>query len=105
MKDLFPSTQTWYLVTVLASLNIVDWVLFLLLDIDNDPINVGYLNRSRPPYLILLTGFQSLPTGIRVMAGLFQAVAVRCGGFQIVSLGTLAPAVQVLYVVMMYAFV
>ena len=36
------------------------------------------------------------------MAGLFQAVAVRCGGFQIVSLGSLAPAVQVLYVVMMY---
>lgn len=35
------------------------------------------------------------------MAGLFQAVAVRCGGFQIVILGNLAPAVQVLYVVMM----
>lgn len=35
------------------------------------------------------------------MAGLFQAVAVRCGGFQIVVLGNLAPAVQVLYVVMM----
>lgn len=36
------------------------------------------------------------------MAGLFQAVAVRCGGFQVVVLGALAPAVQVLYLVMMY---
>ena len=44
---------------------------------------------------------KEIPPGIRVMAGLFQAVAVRCGGFQIVSLGALAPAVQVLYVVMM----
>ncbi|TDL24427.1 TrkH-domain-containing protein [Rickenella mellea] len=80
---LFPSTQTWYLVAVLISLNGIDWILFLLLDIGNPPI-------------------QSIPPGVRVVAGLFQAVAVRCGGFQVVSLGSLAPAVQVLYVVMMY---
>jgi len=80
---LFPSLQTWYLLGVVICLNFIDWILFLLLDIGNSPIS-------------------SLPTGIRVMAGLFQAFAVRCGGFQIVALGTLAPAVQVLYVVMMY---
>lgn len=39
-SDLFPSTQTWYLGFVVLSLNTIDWVLFLLLDIGNTPISV-----------------------------------------------------------------
>ncbi len=56
---------------------------------------------NTPAFCLDAKILQSIPAGVRVMAGLFQAVAVRCGGFQIVSLSALAPAVQVLYVVMM----
>jgi Trk-type K+ transport system membrane component len=57
--------------------------MFLILDLGNPVIN-------------------SIPTGQRVFDGLFQSIAVRAAGFQVVSLLTLAPAVQVLYTVMMY---
>jgi Trk-type K+ transport system membrane component len=45
---------------------------------------------------------ETIPVGTRVMDGFLQSVAVRGAGFGIVSLAALAPAVQVLYVVMMY---
>ncbi|EPQ26710.1 uncharacterized protein PFL1_05689 [Pseudozyma flocculosa PF-1] len=80
---LFPSSQTWFLLFVLAAFNITDWIAFLVLDIGNPVI-------------------QSIPLGTRVFDGLFQSIAVRAAGFQVVSLLTLAPAVQFLYVVMMY---
>lgn len=44
----------------------------------------------------------SLPIGTRIAAGFLQSVAVRAAGFSIVPLSELAPAVKVLYVVMMY---
>lgn len=43
----------------------------------------------------------SLPIGTRIAAGFLQSAAVRAAGFSIVPLGDLAPAVKVLYVVMM----
>jgi len=43
-----------------------------------------------------------IPTGVRVINGLIQATCVRAAGFATVPLAALAPAVQVLYVVMMY---
>lgn len=44
----------------------------------------------------------SLPPGIRVLDGFFQAVSTRTGGFGVVSLSQLHPSVQVSYLIMMY---
>ncbi|KAI0941630.1 hypothetical protein AcW1_003472 [Taiwanofungus camphoratus] len=83
---LFPSHQTWFLVTVLFALNATDWFFFEILDLSNPAIT-------------------SIPTGVRVIIGLLQATAVRAAGFGTVSLSALAPAVKVLYVIMMYVSV
>jgi Trk-type K+ transport system membrane component len=80
---LFPSGQTWFLLVILVILNITDWIAFEVLDIGN-------------------TAVTSLPVGQRTFDGLFQAIAVRTAGFQVVSLLSIAPAVQILYVIMMY---
>ena len=80
---LFPSHQTWFLLFVLIVLNSIDWVSFLVLDIGNPDI-------------------EAIPVGTRVLDGLLQSFAVRSAGFAIVSLSDVAPALQLLYVVMMY---
>ncbi|GAA5992419.1 hypothetical protein JCM11641_002901 [Rhodosporidiobolus odoratus] len=80
---LFPSHQTWFLVFTLVCLNGIDWACFLVLDIGNPVI-------------------EAIPTGVRVIDGLFQAFAVRAAGFSIVPLASVAPALQLLYVIMMY---
>lgn len=61
----------------------IDWVCFLVLDIGNPEI-------------------ESIPVGTRILDGLMQGIAVRGAGFAIVALAALAPAVKVLYIVMMY---
>ncbi len=56
-------------------------------------------------FLVLDIGnpvIEAIPIPTRIYDGLFQSVAVRAAGFQVVSLLTLAPAVQVLFTVMMY---
>ncbi|ETW74843.1 potassium transporter [Heterobasidion irregulare TC 32-1] len=63
--------------------NGTDWFFFLVLDIGNPAID-------------------SIPVGVRFIDGLLQAVAVRAAGFATVTLSALAPAVKVLYVIMMY---
>ncbi|KAK4058039.1 hypothetical protein OIO90_000778 [Microbotryomycetes sp. JL221] len=83
---LFPSHQTWFLVFVLIVLNSIDWVSFLVLDIGNPEI-------------------EQIPVGTRIIDGLFQSFAVRAAGFTIVGLANVAPALQMLYVVMMYVAV
>lgn len=55
--NLFPTRQTWWLVFMLVSLNCVDWVAFELLNIGNRII-------------------ESIPTGARVLDGLFQALGL-----------------------------
>ncbi|RPD57724.1 hypothetical protein L226DRAFT_512491 [Lentinus tigrinus ALCF2SS1-7] len=80
---LFPSHQTWFLLTVLFALNFTDWFFFLVLDIGNPAMT-------------------SIPVGVRFIIGLLQATAVRAAGFGTVALSSLAPAVKVLYVLMMY---
>ncbi|KAF8967965.1 cation transport protein-domain-containing protein [Flammula alnicola] len=80
---LFPSHQTWFLLTVVLGLTFIDWFFFLVLDLHTPEI-------------------ASIPVGIRVLDGFIQATAVRAAGFGIVPLAALVPAVQVLYVVMMY---
>ncbi|KIK67556.1 hypothetical protein GYMLUDRAFT_257413 [Collybiopsis luxurians FD-317 M1] len=80
---LFPSHQTWFLLTVVVMLNATDWFFFMVLDIGTPAI-------------------EAIPLGVRFLAGLLQATAVRAAGFGIVAIAALAPAVKVLYVVMMY---
>ncbi|WVR05816.1 hypothetical protein IAU60_002841 [Kwoniella sp. DSM 27419] len=80
---LFPSTQTWVLALVMLTLTLIDWVSFLVLDIGTPAI-------------------EALPVGTRIAAGFLQSAAVRAAGFGIVPLNSLAPAVKVLYVIMMY---
>lgn len=81
--NLFPSAHTWWLFGSVVMLNGVDWAAFEILNIGNDPIT-------------------SLPRGTRVIDGLFQALAVRSGGFYVVSIAQLRVGLLVLYVVMMY---
>lgn len=80
---MFPSRQTWFLLLMLLFLNCTDWFFFLILDIGNPAIS-------------------TIPVGTRIILGLLQACAVRTAGFQSVILSALAPAVKVLYLIMMY---
>ncbi|KAJ3808222.1 cation transport protein-domain-containing protein [Lentinula lateritia] len=80
---LFPSHQTWFLLIVVIALNVTDWLSFMVLDIGTPAID-------------------AIPVGVRLIIGVLQAVAVRAAGFGTVTLSALAPAVKVLYVIMMY---
>lgn len=76
--NLFPSRHTWWLLSCVVCLNGVDWMAFELLNIGNDAIT-------------------SLPAGIEVLDGLFQALAVRSGGFYVVPIPSVRISLQVLY--------
>lgn len=80
---LFPSHQTWFLLTVVVGLTMTDFISYIILDIGNEALNM-------------------IPTGTRILDGFMQSIAVRAAGFAIVPLAALAPAVKVVYVVMMY---
>ncbi|KAG8948022.1 low affinity potassium transporter [Tulasnella sp. 424] len=80
---MFPSHQTWFLVVVFFVLTFVEWFGFLILDIG-------------------VPAIAAIPLNIRVLSGLFQSIAVRSSGFAIVPLVSVAPAVKILYMVMMY---
>ncbi|UPK92313.1 hypothetical protein LCI18_003248 [Fusarium solani-melongenae] len=79
---LWPRGMTWYLLTVLIFLNTVNWVGFLLFNLNNPEI-------------------ESIPTGSRVLAGLFQALSIRFGGFHITNIANLRIGLQALYVITM----
>ncbi|GKZ78059.1 hypothetical protein AnigIFM56816_001184 [Aspergillus niger] len=81
--NLFPRRHTWYLLGTIIILNAIDWAGFEVLSIGNKEI-------------------ESLPTGYRVLDGLFQACAVRAGGFYVVTIADLRQGLLVLYVLMMY---
>ncbi|CAI7597372.1 unnamed protein product [Penicillium viridicatum] len=81
--NLFPARHTWYLLGTIVILNGIDWAAFELLSIGNKDI-------------------ESLPTEYRVLDGLFQALAVRAGGFYVVTIADLHQGLLVLYVLMMY---
>ncbi|KAK4106835.1 potassium transport protein TRK1/TRK2 [Parathielavia hyrcaniae] len=80
---LFPSGATWWLFGVLVGLNVLDVLLFVVLDLNAQPV-------------------VDLPAGLKVLNGLFEAVATRTAGFSCVNLALLHPAVQFSYMVMMY---
>ncbi|KZN89820.1 Low-affinity potassium transport protein [Penicillium chrysogenum] len=77
--NLFPARHTWYLLGTIIILNGIDWAAFELLSIGNEDI-------------------ESLPTEYRVLDGLFQALAVRAGGFYVVTIADLHQGLLVLYV-------
>ncbi|KAF7585618.1 low affinity potassium transporter [Aspergillus hancockii] len=79
---LFPGAETWRLGAVLLLLNALD--LFIFYTLQENP-------QSNP-----------FSPGLRLVDGLFQIASTRTAGFSITSLGTLHPAVQVSFVVMMY---
>lgn len=81
--NLFPAPQTWWLVLSLVCLNGADWLFFEILNIGN-PVT------------------EAIPLRYRVLDGLFQAFAVRSGGFYVVNISQLRSGLLVLYVLMMY---
>ena len=83
---LFPSHQTWFLLSIVIIMVVTDWICFLLLDIGTPSI-------------------EAIPLGRRFACGFFQSTAVRAAGFNIVNLSNLSPSVQILYLVMMFVSV
>ncbi|KAK7520474.1 cation transport protein-domain-containing protein [Phyllosticta citriasiana] len=81
--NLFPSEHTWWLALSVITLNAIDWAAFEVLNIGNKAIN-------------------DLPGAAEVIDGLFQAMAVRSGGFYVVSMTQVRVSLQILYVIMMY---
>jgi len=81
--NLFPSRHTWWLLATLVVLNGIDWAAFEVLNIGNSTVT-------------------SLSRSSRILDGLFQALAVRSGGFYVVSIPGLRIGLLILYVVMMY---
>jgi len=80
---LFPAYETRVLALMLVLLTSIDWIAFVVLDIGKEVL-------------------EALPPAARAIDGLFQAISTRTAGFAIVGLSTIAPALQFLYVVMMY---
>jgi Trk-type K+ transport system membrane component len=64
--NLFPAQHTWWLALSVFTLNGVDWAMFEILNIGNRELSEG------------------LAIHYRVIDGLFQAFAVRSGGFYVV---------------------
>ncbi|RVD86854.1 uncharacterized protein DFL_005108 [Arthrobotrys flagrans] len=80
---LFPSQHTWWLLTAVIFLNGTDWVAF-------EVLNIG------------IPEIEKLPLPARIIDGLFQALAIRSGGFYVVPIAATRISLQALYVIMMY---
>ncbi|KAF9690565.1 hypothetical protein EKO04_011512 [Ascochyta lentis] len=80
---LFPSRQTWYLLAIQITIDITAWLCFEIL-------NIG------------MPDIDALPTGTRILDGLFQATGLRTSGAYIITFSSLAPACLVAYLVIMY---
>lgn len=80
---LFPSRETWYLLFIQISIDITAWLCFEIL-------NIG------------MSDIEALPTGTRILDGLFQATGLRTSGAYIINFSSLAPACLVAYLVIMY---
>ncbi|CAR24025.1 Trk1p [Lachancea thermotolerans CBS 6340] len=83
---LFPSAPTWWLLFILVTLNAIDLILFIVLDLNSQVV-------------------EGLTSGFKVLNGLFQAVSTRTAGFTILNLSKLHPSIQVSYMLMMYVSV
>ncbi|GFF44450.1 cation transporter, putative [Aspergillus udagawae] len=80
---LFPSKPTWVLFAIIFTMNLVDVILIIVLDLHNPTLTV-------------------LPAGPRVLAAIYQAAATRHTGTAVFNLANVNPAVQFSLLVMMY---
>ena len=80
---LFPRKETWYLLAIQLTIDLTAWIFFLVL-------NIG------------MPQVMAIPVGTRVMDGLFQATGLRTSGAYIITISSLAPALLVAYLVIMY---
>ncbi|KAF3155091.1 hypothetical protein TWF225_005160 [Orbilia oligospora] len=80
---LFGSRPTWILFIILFTLNFVDVLLIIVLDLKNPEVS-------------------TLPVGKRIVAALFQAASSRHTGTATFNLAAVNPAVQFSLLVMMY---
>ncbi|OAQ60915.1 cation transport protein domain-containing protein [Pochonia chlamydosporia 170] len=80
---LFPSRPTWILFGIIFSLNFIDTLLIIVLDLDNPEV-------------------ASLPLGPRILAAIFQAASSRHTGTSTFNLANVNPGVQFSLLVMMY---
>lgn len=80
---LFPSRPTWILFGILLTMNFIDVLLIIVLDLNNPAVN-------------------NLPAGPRVLAAIFQSASSRHTGTATFNLADVSPAVQFSLVVMMY---
>jgi len=81
--NLFPSYHTFWLLITLLTLTAIDWIAFEALDIRNEAL-------------------ASNPVAARIADGLFQSIANRSAGFEVVNVSQLAIGFQVLCMAMMY---
>ncbi|KAG8825887.1 low affinity potassium transporter [Serendipita sp. 399] len=68
---------------LMEATSMIDWAGFMLFDLGNHVL-------------------ETIPLNQRVINGFLQATSVRCAGVASVSLSLLAPATQVLFIIMMY---
>ncbi|EPS25165.1 hypothetical protein PDE_00096 [Penicillium oxalicum 114-2] len=80
---LYPAGHTWFLVGTVVLLNVIMWGGFELAALRD--LEIG-----------------TLPPKFRVLDGLFQAFAIRGGGFAVVAIDKLPQALLVIYAIMMY---
>ena len=81
---LFPRKNTWYLFLFQTGVTLLSWVAFEILNIGFGPVDPG------------------IPPGQRAMDGLYQAHGLRSAGFYIITMTSIAPALQVYYIFIMY---
>ncbi|KAI0785108.1 cation transport protein-domain-containing protein [Abortiporus biennis] len=81
--SMFPARQTWLLLGIVLVMNFVLFAGDLILNLGNPNVD-------------------TIPMGIRVILALLQAAAVRSAGFTSITISSMAPASQVLYIIMMY---
>lgn len=81
--SMFPSNQTWLLFGIQLIIYVIAWMFDLILNIGNPAIAM-------------------ISVGVRVINAVLQAAAVRSAGFQSVPVASFVPAVQLLYVILMY---
>ena len=80
---LFPAKETWYLLAIQLAIDFAEWILF-------EVLNLG------------LPVVKDLPVGTRIFDGLFQSTGLRTSGAYVVMMSSLAPALLVVYIVIMY---
>lgn len=80
---LFPRGTTWALFGIILTLNVVDTLLIIVLDLNNKAVS-------------------EMPLGPRILAAIFQAASSRHTGTSTFNLADVNPAVQFSLLVMMY---